>query len=163
MIRHFTVTAFVCAQCATLLHWHARNRMWLPPGGHIEPDEDAAQAALREALEEMGLSVEILPATAALPYSDPPQLPAPVTIMVEDIPETPGQPAHQHIDLIYFTRPRDRCPPAPTGWRWVDAATLEGNAALDPPGATAPAEVPLDVRALGLAAIAHARAAAPVS
>ena len=66
MIRHCTVTAFVCERGATLLHWHASNAMWLPPGGHIEADEDPIEAVHREVLEETGLTVAVLPTAALL-------------------------------------------------------------------------------------------------
>ena len=46
MIRHFTATGFVINGDATLLHWHHRVQAWLPPGGHIEPNEDPVQAVL---------------------------------------------------------------------------------------------------------------------
>ena len=32
---------------------------WLPPGGHIEVNEDPIEAVLREVLEETGLEVEV--------------------------------------------------------------------------------------------------------
>jgi 8-oxo-dGTP pyrophosphatase MutT (NUDIX family) len=45
----------------TALIWHPRLACWLPAGGHVEPDETTVQAAVREALEETGLSVRLLP------------------------------------------------------------------------------------------------------
>ena len=106
--RHFTVTTFVSKAGATLLHWHRKVGLWLPPGGHIEPNEDPMQAACREALEETEIVVEIVPTTTAFAYDDPPQLSPPATIMVEPIRSFGGEDAHHHIDLIYFSRPRDR-------------------------------------------------------
>lgn len=156
--RHFTVTAFVSAQGHTLLHWHVKNHMWLPPGGHIEPDEDPVQAALREALEEAGFPVELLLTAQPFPYASPPQLTAPATIMVEDIPATPAEPAHQHVDLIYFTTPASRRleTPPPGAWRWVSLEALrEGRGIPLEPGAR-PIPVAEDVRALGIAAIERA-------
>ena len=47
-VRHFTVTGFVVYMDSLLLHWHRKVKMWLPPGGHIEPNEDPVEAALRE-------------------------------------------------------------------------------------------------------------------
>src|SRR3989304_6119639 len=102
MIRHFTATAFVVRDNATLLHWHRRLQQWMPPGGHIEPNEDPVQAGLREGHEERGLAPQIIPPGAAPPSDSPEQLPPPYTILVEDIPG-PGEP-HKHIDLIYFCR-----------------------------------------------------------
>ena len=158
MKRHFTVSVFVSDDGHTLLHWHAKNRMWLPPGGHIEPDEDPIEAALREAEEEAGFPGLLLPTAHPFPYADPQQLPAPVTMMVEDIPAAPSEPAHQHLDLIYFARPRDAGLPDPPhhGWRWVALRFLAQNRRLAPPGADPPVEVAEDVRILGLAAIRRA-------
>ncbi len=159
MKRHMTVTAFVSKEGCTLLHWHAKNRMWLPPGGHIEPDEDPLQALCREAEEETGLVVKVLPSSDSFPYEEPEQLPAPVTIMVEDIPATPKEPAHQHIDLVYFARPDKAASDVSLneGWRWVSEQELRSNAALNTGNGAAPIPVPEDVRVLGLAAIRAAR------
>src|SRR3972149_5979525 len=102
MIRHFTATAFVVRDNATLLHWHRRLQQWMPPGGHIEPNEDPVEAGLRGGHEATGLVAEIITAGAALPFDYPEQLPPPYTILIEEIPG-PGEP-HKHIDLIYFCR-----------------------------------------------------------
>ena len=51
MTKHFTATAFVVRGDTTLLHWHRRLAQWMPPGGHVEPDEEPAEAALREVQE----------------------------------------------------------------------------------------------------------------
>lgn len=141
---------------ATLLHWHRKVGLWLPPGGHIEPGEDPIEAALREVMEETGMAVEIAPTTAPFGYGDPPQLPAPATIMVEPIRAFGGDAAHQHIDLIYFTRPLDDAGEPPPGWHWIDRGQLERNAPIVVDVAdVAGAEVSEDVRVLGIAAIDH--------
>jgi len=38
-----------------LLVDHVNARLWLPPGGHVEPDEDPVEAARRELSEELGI------------------------------------------------------------------------------------------------------------
>ena len=145
---------------ATLLHWHRKVGLWLPPGGHIEPNEDAIQAARREALEETGIIVDILPTTDRFDYADPPQLPPPATIMVEPIRSFGGEPAHQHIDLIYFSRPTadpaadGRPDPPSASWRWVSRGQLERGEPLTLDGVTA--RISEDVRVLGMAAIDRA-------
>lgn len=152
--RHFTVTAFVSQRGGTLLHWHRKVGLWLPPGGHIEPGEDPVEAALREVIEETGMAVEIAPTAAPFAYGDPPQLPAPATIMVEPIRAFGGDAAHQHIDLIYFTRPLDHdAGDPPAGWRWISRDQLERDAPIIVDGERA--EISEDVRVLGLAAIDH--------
>lgn len=159
MRRHMTVSTFISAGGCTLLHWHEKNRMWLPAGGHIEPDEDPIQAAVREALEETGLPIVILPTSAPYSYKEPPQLTSPVTIMVEEIPATPSEKAHQHLDMIYFGRldresdVKDVTLPTTDSWCWVSAEALRDSDGLAPNEGMPPVAVAEDVRVLGLAAI----------
>jgi len=40
--------------------FHKKLQKWIPPGGHIEPNEGPVEAALREVMEETGISVELL-------------------------------------------------------------------------------------------------------
>ena len=50
---------------ATLLVAHRNAGLWLPPGGHVEPDEDPALTARRELTEELGLPGDSVRATPA--------------------------------------------------------------------------------------------------
>ncbi len=170
MKKHFTATAFVVRGEATLLHWHRRLGQWMPPGGHIEPDEEPAEAALREVREETGLICEVVATSPLHDFAQPLQLPAPYTILLEDIPESnpsaaadaalrTGERAHMHIDLIYFVRPvagADHGTVDDPSLTWVSEAELRDNVTLDPglPDSRA-AGVPEDVRTLALAAIAE--------
>jgi 8-oxo-dGTP pyrophosphatase MutT (NUDIX family) len=52
---HVTASAIVVGSRGTVLHRHKRFRRWLQPGGHLEPGEQPAEAAMREAEEETGL------------------------------------------------------------------------------------------------------------
>ncbi len=143
-----------------MLHWHKRLGQWMPPGGHIEPDEDPVQAVLREIREETGILAEVLPSHGTHGFSYPDQLPPPYTILVEDIPG-PGEP-HKHIDMIYFCRPVDGAEhdrvDDPT-LRWVSERELREGTKLEAGGIGVSAGVPEDVRALGLVAIEAARKA----
>lgn len=152
MKRHFTATAFVVRDGRTLLHWHRKLGQWMPPGGHLLPDEDPVAGALREVLEETGLAAELIVTSPAHAFAYPQQLAAPYAILLEDIPD--DEPPHQHIDLIYFCRPLDGEEPhdADETLTWVSAEQLEQDEALPRPNG-ASARVPADVRALGLAAI----------
>jgi 8-oxo-dGTP pyrophosphatase MutT (NUDIX family) len=153
LIRHPTATGFVVWRERVLLHWHQKLQLWLPCGGHLEANEDPVQCAQREVLEECGLAVEVFGAEPPLAIAQPRQLPPPVTILVERL--THDGLLHEHIDFIYFCRPRGRVPdalPDPT-MRWLSAAELLVNGAL-PPGEGVPAaRIPDDVRLLALMAL----------
>lgn len=155
MIKHFTATAFVVRDGATLLHWHRRLQQWMPPGGHIEPDEDPIAAVLREVQEETGLICEVVPLSQPHGFTYPEQLPAPYAVLLEDIPGPDGP--HKHIDLIYFARPlvdAAHLTVDDPSLRWVTGTELEANAPMDVAGCGLSVAVPDDVRELGLAAIA---------
>ena len=159
MDKHLTVTGFVVHGDKTLLLWHRRLRMWMPPGGHVEPGEDPQEALLREIREETGLEAHIVSRQRPLPFDYPAQVPPPYTILVENSSE-PGGP-HQHIDLIYFCRSLDGealRPPTPEDVLvWVSEAQLRRNEAL--PLGRCGVDVPLaeDVRLLALEAIRAVR------
>ena len=163
MIRHFTATGFVVHGDAILLHWHQKVQEWLPPGGHVEPNEDLVQATLREIKEETGFEAEIAPTQPPLDISNLEQVPAPHSIMIENVVDAiHGE--HQHIDHIYFTRlagdladlpdGAGKQPSTPDGWHWVTLADLQtGKSFPTPDGNEKPP--PEDVLKLGEAAIRH--------
>ena len=137
--RDFTATTFVVRDASTLLLWHKKMQAWLPPGGHINPDELPEDAALREVLEETNLKVELCGEQEQ--WGPVRVLHTPVCILLEDI-----EPGHQHIDLIYFARadgsqaqfnPRES-----TAMRWFDYDDLGGP------------EIAEDIRILGRRALA---------
>ena len=124
--RHFTATGFVVHEGHVLLHWHPKVAAWLPPGGHVEPNEDPVQAVTREVREEAGVEAEVIGPAPALPLDYPRQVQPPFTIMVEDIHD-PVDGFHYHIDMIYFCRlagPGNRCSPLNPGWTWVSRERL---------------------------------------
>jgi ADP-ribose pyrophosphatase YjhB (NUDIX family) len=99
LVREFTVAVFVVHQGRVLLHRHKKLDRWLPPGGHIEPNELPDDAAVREVEEETGVRVRLL-GGRGVPVDEPRQLVLPVGIQLENI-----APGHQHIDLVYFAEP----------------------------------------------------------
>lgn len=146
-VRHFTSTGFVVQDDATLLHWHAKVKAWLPPGGHVMENEDPVEAVLREVEEKTGVQAEVVP-TGGLPVelTYPTQVLPPLTIMIEDI-DDPVAGFHQHIDFIYVCRPLQPVTTLPEGWRWVTQEELATGMAL--PRTDGPDEAPPeDVRLL---------------
>lgn len=127
--RDFTVAVFVVHNDHVLLHPHRKLGLWLPPGGHIEPNELPDEAALREVEEEAGIAVELVGGYGVEVHDPaaPRQLVRPQGIQLEDI-----APGHQHIDLVYYARPAgapvDALPEVIDGMRWLredDLATIE--------------------------------------
>lgn len=107
-----------------LLLFHARLGKWVQPGGHCEPGESAAEAALRETREETGLDDLVLDADAAGPRV--------LDVDVHPIPAhgKRGEPAHHHHDVCFLARTASpaaaRIDPAEShALRWVDRAGLE--------------------------------------
>jgi ADP-ribose pyrophosphatase YjhB (NUDIX family) len=128
LTREFTVAVFVVHDERVLLHYHRKLSMWLPPGGHIEPNELPDEAALREVAEETGVRA-VLIGEQALSLHYPRQLVRPAGVQLEDI-----APGHQHIDLVYFAVPadggevlaaEDLCEPG-TGWYALDELAALG-------------------------------------
>lgn len=146
VVRHFTATGFVVHEDRVLLHLHPKVREWLPPGGHIDENEDPVQAVLREIEEETGLRAEVVPTGPGLHLEYPTQVQAPFTIMVEDIHD-PVDGYHQHIDMIYFCRLVGPAKPIKDGWIWVEREELAEASPLTGEGA-ASAPPPEDVRVL---------------
>jgi 8-oxo-dGTP pyrophosphatase MutT (NUDIX family) len=84
---HVTGSAIVLDQAGrVLLHRHKRLGVWLQPGGHLDPGENAAEAAVRETLEETGLAA-LHPATGP-------------DLVHVDVHEGPR--GHVHLDLRYL-------------------------------------------------------------
>ena len=146
VVRHFTASAYVVHDGCVALHWHPKVKAWLPPGGHVEPNEDPVQAVLRETEEETGLRTAVVPTGPAIDLPYPSYVQPPLTIMIQDIHD-PARGYHQHIDMTYVSRPVGAPGPLNDGWLWVGRDELAPGAALDRgngPGEPPPA----DVRAL---------------
>ncbi|RLT58768.1 MAG: NUDIX domain-containing protein [Chloroflexi bacterium] len=110
LVREYAVAVFVAHEGAVLLHFHRKLGRWLPPGGHVEPNELPDEAARRETLEETGIIVDLIDASNPLfidvprPVGVPPRLVQPIGIQLEAIPARGTNPDHEHIDLVYAAR-----------------------------------------------------------
>lgn len=94
-----TASAYIVNDQKVLLVLHKKLDNWVPPGGHIELNEDAEEALMREISEETGLDVKILSA----PLPEVPDatgmkfLPVPVYFDIHKFNED-----HRHMNLVYF-------------------------------------------------------------
>ena len=96
---HVTASSIVVSARGLILHKHKRLGIWLQPGGHIDPGEDAAEAALRECLEETGLRAQHFGGAPMLVHVD-----------THDGPR-----GHYHLDLRYLLAAPDEDPNPPEG------------------------------------------------
>ncbi|HET6925151.1 MAG TPA: NUDIX domain-containing protein [Candidatus Saccharimonadales bacterium] len=119
----FTVAVFIVHDGKVLLVNHPRYNKWIPPGGHIELDEDPEQALYREIEEETGLKVEIL---STKPVVESPETKFILTPNYVDVHE--ANLPHRHIALTYFARaasPDFRLSAEHTDMRWFMPDELE--------------------------------------
>lgn len=122
----FTASAYVVYKNKVLLRMHEKYDIWLPPGGHIELDEDPEQAALREVKEETGLEVVLWEGNKkfSIEKERVRELIPPVSLH-----RHATSPTHEHINLAYFaTSTTDELAPAPEesqeGLRWCTKEDL---------------------------------------
>ena len=97
--RDWAVATFVVWRGAVLLHRHAKLGLWLPCGGHVEPNELPDDAAVREVLEESGVRVRLIGASP-IASRDPRALVPPRGVQLSRIGD-----GHEHVDLIYLAVP----------------------------------------------------------
>lgn len=106
MNTHFTATVYILHEGKVLLLPHPKFKKWLPPGGHVEPNETPVACAKREVLEETGLEIELVrQENVWVDFGHAKSLERPYLCLLENIPAYGSIPAHQHIDLIYVARP----------------------------------------------------------
>jgi 8-oxo-dGTP pyrophosphatase MutT (NUDIX family) len=119
---HVTASAIVVGRRGTVLHLHKRLHFWMQPGGHIDAGETPAAAAVREAMEELGMEV-----------SHPDGGPRFVHLDVHD-----AALGHTHLDLRYLVLGTDADPAPPPGespearWYGWDEALAIADVALAP-------------------------------
>jgi 8-oxo-dGTP pyrophosphatase MutT (NUDIX family) len=118
---HFTASAFVIDENGerACLVSHAKLERLLQPGGHVESvDSCLEDAALREAIEETGLELELHPSA-----------PRPFDLDIHPIPATADEPAHFHLDVRYLLIGRGR-PAAGAAWYPIGQAGDDSVARL---------------------------------
>src|SRR5476649_2053306 len=65
LVSYFAVVDIAAA--AILLVDHRLAGLWLPTGGHVEPDEDPRDTVTRELHEELGIAAELVPGLSSNP------------------------------------------------------------------------------------------------
>lgn len=113
----------------TALVRHPRLECWLPAGGHVEGDETTAQCGIREALEETGLDVTLVPGPAAPVPAEFAHRLVPAPWFVAEVPAAPDRhtgASHVHADHVYVATAVN---PSPAGKpehrvRWFTSAEV---------------------------------------
>ncbi len=105
--NHFTASGLVIEQGHILLVNHKRIGAWVPPGGHIEPDELPEETVVREVLEETGLSVAVIsPRWAA--NDDPDAFFLAQPLFMQAVLAVEKGERFYHVDMAYLCRCTER-------------------------------------------------------
>jgi 8-oxo-dGTP pyrophosphatase MutT (NUDIX family) len=105
MIKHATASVFVFDRVEGewrlgLVH-HPRLGRWMVPGGHVEPDENVAEAAVREVAEEIGCDARLLATSPAPPTLGEALVLLPFVIVEQLVPSDREPSEHIHVDHLY--------------------------------------------------------------
>lgn len=101
----FTTSVYIVRGNKVLLHMHKVIGIWLPPGGHIELDEDPNEAAVREAKEETGLDVILSGETREYGSQFKARELIPPKFLNRHYYDDTR--THEHVDMCYFARATD--------------------------------------------------------
>ena len=96
MTREFLSTVFIVNKGKVLLNFNNKCKIWVPVGGHIEPNELPCTSVIREAKEETGLDIELI---SPDDKSKSGNLVQPVHIHLDHIKDD-----HKHINLMFLER-----------------------------------------------------------
>ncbi len=128
MNRHFTVTTYLFHEEKTLMIWHPKFHKWMPPGGHLEPNETPPEGARREVREETGLEIVFFSDEhLRIESSNAISLERPFFCLLETLPSLGDHPAHEHIDLVFLARPVSLVPLSEPAHRnqWFNVEEIE--------------------------------------
>lgn len=109
--KHYTssvyITAVIDGDVKVLLHMHDKLKIWIGVGGHIEKDENPVEAVLREAKEETGSDIVLIPPKKSIKTKEVKEILSPQFVLQEHIPPINGMQEHIHTDMIYFGYVKD--------------------------------------------------------
>ncbi len=99
---HVTGSAWVVnpARDRVILLHHRKHDRWFQPGGHADGDADVVRVALRETHEETGIAPDAIRLLS----------PALFDLDIHSLPERPGCPRHDHVDLRFLVEIDDHLP-----------------------------------------------------
>ena len=130
----FTATVLIVYDDKVLLRKHDKYGIWIGVGGHIELDEDANTAALREVKEEVGLEVTLVPPphweSNVFRTDVYKELVPPIFMNIHQVTEV-----HQHHDLIFVavSKTQEVVPENSNDeWKWCTKEDLENFEGLEP-------------------------------
>ncbi|MCM3883537.1 NUDIX domain-containing protein [Frankia sp. R82] len=130
--KEATATVFVFrrgedAAWQVAMMWHPRFGGWLPPGGHVEAYESAAEAAVREVEEELGCRVRLV-AGLATPLPDGfPHRPVIAPWWIVEMAASPDNHCaarHVHVDHVFVAFWDGDVELPETQVRWFDERQL---------------------------------------
>ena len=98
MKQHFVTSAYILHKDVVLLTFHPKIKRWLPPGGHIEPNESPIEAVKREVKEEVGIDIEIIKDEhIVVDRWNAKSFARPFLCLIEEIPKTKDEEAHKQL------------------------------------------------------------------
>ena len=98
----FSTSVYIVYKNKVLLHRHKVLGIWLPPGGHIDLDEDPNESAVREAKEETGLDVKLVGNTTEYESVFGARELIPPKFLGRHYYDSTH--THEHVDCAYFAR-----------------------------------------------------------
>ncbi|MGI4815827.1 MAG: NUDIX hydrolase [Janthinobacterium lividum] len=116
---HVTASGIVRRGDSLLAIYHKTLRKWLTPGGHIDLNERPLNAAIREVVEETGMST--------VPDSWHKRNAFPLDIDIHAIPanQNKGESEHLHYDFRYLlTLIKHDSREAECSWDWLPISTV---------------------------------------
>lgn len=105
---------------------HEKLGVYLPPGGHVEPNETPSEAVVREFREETGLLVKPTGPRLGISSDDVVEEPLPLAILLETV-RYPGE-VHIHYDLVFLV---ERVGGSQNSGEWFDVGSIDSVKTYD--------------------------------